>query len=430
MEQPVLLKSVLVQDPQGPWHNQVVDILIQGGMVKDIGTTLSDDNALVLQREGSTVSMGWVDGQAHFREPGEETKEGLLQGLHAASQGGYTAVGVLPSTNPCVDHASAVRNVNAVAAEAHRHGVPSIPLALACLSEGRNGLQLAEMHDLSEAGAAAFTDDAPIEKASMLQRALTYSQMHGKTVADVPLEQHFNAGGMMHEGKVSTEMGLTGIPHEAETLRVTRDLDMLKYAGGRLHLSPITCATSVDLIRQAKQDGLQVTCATTAAHLMYSEEDMKGFNGTLRVRSPFRTSEDREALRHGVLDGTIDAVVSDHRPEDLEHHDVEFMLSPEGIASLPSSFGLALSGLLDTASNASDAIEAVVRAFTEGPRHVLSMEQGHVDAGTPCDLTWFHPGLTHVAHNASKGVNLPPLPDSLKGQVLGVFKEDRHWTAD
>ena len=429
MEQPVLLKSVLVQDPQGPWHNQVVDILIQGGMVKDIGTTLSDDNALVLQREGSTVSMGWVDGQAHFREPGEETKEGLLQGLLAASQGGFTAVGVLPSTIPCVDHASAVRNVNAVAAEAHRHGMPCTPMPLACLSEGRKGEQLAEMHDLSQAGAVAFTDDAPIEKVSMLQRALTYSQVHGKTVTDVPLEQHFNAGGMMHEGKVSTEMGLTGIPPEAETLRVTRDLDVLKYAGGRLHLSPITCATSVEMIRQAKLDGLQVTCATSAAHLMYTDDDMAGFNGTLRVRSPFRTSEDREALRQGVLDGTIDAVVSDHRPEDLEHHDVEFMLSSDGIASLPSAFGLALSGLLDTASNSSDATAAVVRSFTEGPRHVLSLEDGHIDAGTPCDLTWFHPGLKHVPNNASKGVNLPPLHDSLKGRVLGVFKEDRHWTA-
>jgi dihydroorotase len=428
MEHAVLLKSTRVLDPQGPWHNQVVDVLLHAGQIADIAPTLDAPEATLLHAEGSCLSAGWVDGQAHFREPGEETKEGLSQGLKAASQGGFTAVAVLPSTHPCVDHAVAVRNLVATAERANHAGIPTQALPLACITEQAQGKQLAEMHDLSEAGAVAFTDDAPQDRVGVLQRALTYGKVHGKTIVDDPLDRDLNAGGLMHEGVVSTEMGLIGIPSEAETLRVARDLDVLKYAGGRLHLSILTTAAGVELVRQAKQAGLKVTCGTTALHLAYCDEDLRGFVGTLRVRSPFRSKADRDALRQGVLDGTVDVVISDHRPEDLEHHDVEFMLSPEGVASLPSAFALALSGLAEV-SSVEEATAALVRALTSGPRHVLSLENVQVEKGAPCNVTWFHPLQAHVPHNGSRGVNLPPLKDNLHGQVLGVFRESRNWIA-
>ena len=429
MEQAVLLTSVHVVDPHGPWHNQVVDVLIQEGRVVDIGPSINAPDALTLHSEGSMVSTGWVDGQAHFREPGFETKEDMESGLTAASRGGFTQVAVLPSTSPCVDHASAVRNTLALSDRAQRLGVPAEALPLACLSEGGLGAQLSEMHDMSEAGAVAFTDDTPLDRVSLLQRALTYSQVHGKVVIDVPLDRDMNPGGLMHEGIVSTQMGLIGIPHEAETLRVSRDLDVLKYTGGRLNLTSLTCAQSVDMVREAKRAGLQVTCSTTAAHLMFCDEDLSGFEGTLRVTSPFRSADDRDALREGVLDGTIDAVVSDHRPEDLEHHDVEFMLSPEGIATLPSAFSMALSGLKASATSPQAAVEALIRALTEGPRLILSLPQATLDSGQSCNLTWFHPAEPHRPQEGSKGVNVPPIKEGQIGQVLGVFKADRHWTA-
>ena len=375
------------------------------------------------------VSPGWIDGQAHFREPGLETKEGMNSGLDAASRGGFTHVAVLPSTSPCVDHASAVRNTLALGTQAQDAGIPAEALALACLSEGGQGVQLAEMHDMSEAGAVAFTDDTPLDRVSLLQRALTYSKVHGKVVVDVPLDRDMNAGGLMHEGVYSTQMGLIGIPHEAETLRVSRDLDVLKYAGGRLHLATLTCADSVAMVREAKREGLQVTCGTTAAHLMFCDEDLAGFVGTLRVPSPFRAQSDRDALREGVLDGTIDMVVSDHRPEDLEHHDVEFMLSPDGMATLPSAFSLALSGLKESTSDSKAAVEALVSAMTQGPRNVLSLAPSHLEADQKCDLTWFHPDMAHRSHGGTKGVNLPPLKEGQTGQVLGVFHANRSWTA-
>ena len=230
---------------------------------------------------------------------GKRPKKSMEHGLRAATQGGYTSVAVLPSTTPRVDHASAVRNVLALARRAYDKGVPTEALPMACLSEHGRGEQLAEMHDMSEAGAVAFSDDASIDRVSLLQRALTYSNVHGKAVVDLPLDRDMNPGGLMHEGVTSTEMGLTGIPAEAETMRVQRDLDLAKYTEGRLHLSVVTAAESVALIRNAKRSGLKVTCGTTAAHLAFCDEDLAGFEGTLRVPMPFRSKEDREALRQG-----------------------------------------------------------------------------------------------------------------------------------
>jgi len=427
MEHLFLLKSVQVIDPDGPWHEQVVDVLLDHGRIAEIGETIRHSEAKELYKPGSCLSRGWIDGQVHFREPGDETKEGILQGLQAAAQGGFTSVAILPSTRPCVDHSSAVRNVLSLADRAHSEGVPTVALPLACVTEQAQGKQLSEMHDLSMAGAVGFTDDVPLDHVGALQRALTYGEMHGKVIIDVPYDRELNAGGIMHEGIVSTEMGVLGIPSEAESIRIARNLNVLNYAGGRLHLSVLTTSEGVELVRQAKKEGLQITCGTTALHLMYTDNDLKDFNGSLRVSSPFRSSEDRDALREGVLDGTIDIVVSDHRPEDLEHHDVEFMLSPEGVASLPSAFALALQGLTEHTNDMQQACNAVIRAFTSGPAKVLSTHSEAIEQGACIDVTWFHPKQPHVPNHATKGVNIPPLPSNLSGVVLGVFRDDRAW---
>ena len=245
---------------------------------------------------------------------------------------------------------------------------------------------------------------------------------------DLPLETDLNHGGVMHEGLVSTEMGLLGIPVEAEVLRVSRDLEVLRHAGGQLHFSIVTAAQSLDLIREAKAEGLSVTCGTTAGHLVYTDEDLRGFQGTLKVRAPFRAASDRKALRQGVLDGTIDMVVSDHRPEDLEHHDLEFVLSPNGMAGLSSAFALTLHGLgQDTAHNKAHA--AAVRAWSSGPREVLGLAHATIEAGSPADLTWYAPEAAHHVQVPTKAANTPPLPQGLKCAVRGVVHGTKHWVA-
>ena len=429
MEQAFLLKSVHVHDPEGPWHERVVDLRIENGRIEDIGTHLDPGNARVLHMDGSHVSAAWVDAQVHFRDPGLETKEGLTSGLRAAAAGGFGAVGILPSTHPCMDNTAAVTSLLAKATRAHADGIPTRALPLAHISEGGHGHQITEMHDLHTAGSVAFTDDAPLNRVGLLQRALTYSEVHGKAVMDLPLDDDLNAGGVMHEGPTSTAMGVTGIPAEAESLRVSRDLDILRYAGGHLHFSVISSADSVQLVREAKRAGLRVTCGTTALHLAFCDEDLQGFVGTLRVTPPLRSGADRAALREAVLDGTVDVVTSDHRPEDLETHDVEFMLSPDGVAGLPSAFALALSGLTAHNGNSDAALRALLRAFTSGGHKVLSQTSGGVTKGSVANLTWFHPKAAHVPHIHTRGVNLPPLPADALGQVLGVFVEDRAWVA-
>ena len=290
MEQALLLKQLEVLDPSSPWHGQVVDILVNQGQIAEIAPNLEASSAKVLEGQGAVVSQGWVDGQVHFREPGEETKEGLAHGLQVAAAAGMTQVALLPSTHPPVDHAMAVESLLAKGAKAQASGCPTEVLPMGCVTEQGQGQQLAEMSDMAHHGAVAFTDDAPMDRVGALQRALTYSRAHGKTVMDLPLETDLNHGGVMHEGLVSTEMGLLGIPVEAEVLRVSRDLEVLRHAGGQLHFSIVTAAQSLDLIREAKAEGLSVTCGTTAGHLVYIDEDLRGFQGTLKVRAPFRAA--------------------------------------------------------------------------------------------------------------------------------------------
>lgn len=432
MEQALLLTSVHILDPRSPWHNRVTDVLLMNGSIAAMGDDAESslpEQGSRLDGSGSVLSPGWVDLQVHFREPGEETKEGMLRGLQAAAAGGMTAVGILPSTHPCVDHAGAVAGILASAERAHQAGIPTQALPLAHVSEGGRGQQISEMHDMHEAGAVGFTDDRALDRVGLLQRALTYSLVHGKAVMDVPLDHDLNAGGVMHEGAVSTAMGLTGSPTEAETIRIARDLDILRYAGGHLHFSVVTTAEGVELIRQAKHEGLQVTCATTAMHLAYHDEDLLGFVGTLRMMPPLRSAKDRTALRQGILDGTIDAITSDHRPEDLEHHDVEFMLSPDGVASLPSAFALSWKGMREICPDETEALLATLRAWTSGPSSILGLHPLPLDVGAPANLTWFDPHAIHQPHVHTRGMNLPPLPENTLGQVLGTFRDRRTWLA-
>jgi dihydroorotase len=428
MEQALLLKQFRVLDPSSPWHDQVVDILVDQGRIDEIAPSLQVPAAQVLESNGGVVSQGWVDGQVHFREPGEETKEGLAHGLKVAAAAGMTQVALLPSTHPPVDHAMAVESLLAKGSKAQASGCPTVVLPMGCVTEQGQGQQLSEMSDMAQHGAVAFTDDVPMDRVSALQRALTYSKAHGKTVMDLPLESDLNHGGVMHEGLVSTEMGLLGIPVEAEVLRVSRNLEVLRHAGGRLHFSIVTAAQSVDLIREAKAQGLAVTCGTTAGHLVYTEEDLRGFHGTLKVLAPFRTASDRRALRKSVLDGTIDMVVSDHRPEDMEHHDVEFVLSPNGMACLSSAFALTLHGLRQETTQ-TEAHDAAVRAWSAGPREVLGLAPAPITVGGKADLTWHAPEASHHVEVPTKAANTPPLPEGLKCTVRGVIHGTKHWLA-
>lgn len=421
MENSILLKSVRIADPNSASHGKTLDVLVENGLITAMKKSIeAPSGTVVWSATGAVVSPGWMDMQADFKDPGEEQKEGLSNGTLAALHGGMAHVVLNTGQTPAPDSKAAITYLQNQTAN-------SICLVhpLACLSKERNGKQLAELYDLAEAGAVGYSDDGAVEKTELLRRGLEYAADAKGPVIVLPIDTGLNARSMMHEGAISTQMGVQGNPSESELMRIQRDLEVLRYAGGKLHFSVISTAKGVNMIRAAKQEGLAVTCATSAHHLYFEDRDLQYFDGTLRTCPPFRASTDRRELLNGILDGTIDALVSDHRPEDLESHDVEFALAPNGLTGVESTFAVALAALSEMAS-AEEAEAAVIRALTLGPRSVFGWETPKLEVGTIADLTWFQPNAPWTCSSVSLGANVPSYSNAqekpaLTGNPCGVI---------
>ena len=420
MENHILIKDARVIDLGGSFNGKKVSIRIQNGIITEIGKDLKPKKAKVWAEENLCVSPGWMDGQAHFRDPGEELKEGLLRGLDAASAGGFTDVVILPSTNPVIDNKASVAYLISRSIEG---GAVTSALPLGCISEQRKGGQLAEMLDMVEAGAIGFSDDKPVERAGLIQMALEYLRPSGNVLVIQPMEKDINPGASMHEGAMSTALGLKGSPTEAETMRLKRDINILEYTGGRLHIPVISSADSVKLIKEAKKKGLAVTASTTPHHLMFTDEEIACFDGTFRVEPPLRGKADRKALRSALADGTIDGVCSDHRPENPENNDVEFVLSPNGIAGISSTFPALL-----TACEKAD-ITRVIDAISNANRRIFNIPEVHIAEGAEAKITLFNPKGNHNCPGVSAGVNNPwKERDDLQGVVYGIVNGKKSYS--
>lgn len=420
MENHILIKDARVIDLGGSFNGKKVSIRIQDGIITEIGKDLKQKKAKVWAEENLCVSPGWMDGQAHFRDPGEELKEGLRRGLDAASAGGFTDVAILPSTNPAIDNKASVAYLISKSIEG---GAATSALPLGCISEHRKGAQLAEMLDMAEAGAIGFSDDKPVERAGLIQMALEYLRPSGDVLVIQPMEKDINPGATMHEGAMSTALGLKGSPAEAETMRLRRDINILEYTGGRLHIPVISSADSVKLIKEAKKKGLAITASTTPHHLMYTDEEIACFDGTFRVEPPLRAKADRKALRTALADGTIDGVCSDHRPENSENNDVEFVLSPNGIAGISSSFPALL-----TACEKAD-ITRVIDAISNANRRIFNIPEVHITEGAEAKITLFNPKGNHNCPGVSAGVNNPWKDrDDLQGVVYGIVNGKKSYS--
>lgn len=420
MENHILIKDARVIDLGGSFNGKKVSIRIQNGIISEIGKDLKPKKAKVWAEENLCVSPGWMDGQAHFRDPGEELKEGLLRGLDAASAGGFTDVVILPSTNPVIDNKASVAYLISRSIEG---GAVTSALPLGCISEQRKGGQLAEMLDMVEAGAIGFSDDKPVERAGLIQMALEYLRPSGNVLVIQPMEKDINPGASMHEGAMSTALGLKGSPTEAETMRLKRDINILEYTGGRLHIPVISSADSVKLIKEAKKKGIAITASTTPHHLMFTDEEIACFDGTFRVEPPLRDKADRKALRAALADGTIDGVCSDHRPENPENNDVEFVLSPNGIAGISSTFPALL-----TACEKAD-ITRVIDAISNANRRIFNIPEVHIVEGAEAKITLFNPKGNHNCPGISAGVNNPwKERDDLQGVVYGIINGKKSYS--
>lgn len=410
----VLLRQVTVLDPGGPLNNETVDLRITDGRLVKAGARLPKGDAQVVAVEGLHASPGWVDLRAHFRDPGEEYKEGLRNGLDAAAAGGFTAVAVLPSTHPAVDQGASVEYL---LRKGRGHTVRVLPLG--ALTKGNKGEQLAEMYDMQQAGAVAFTDDLhPARNSRLMMLALQYAQNFDGRVMAMAQDADLALMGQMHEGVMSTRLGLRGIPAMAEPIRLARDLRLLEYTGGRLHVDVVSTAEGVELLRQAKARKLRVTASVAAHHLMLDDGVLRGFDSNYKVMPPLRSPEHIEALREGVKDGTIDAVVSDHRPEDTEHKKLEFGLAAFGIIGLETSYAVA-----NTVLQGRMPVRKVVERFCQGPRAALGLPIPHLVEGEPLEATFFNPGhqwMFGEADIVSRSRNTPFIGHRLTGKALGI----------
>lgn len=416
----VTLRQVKVVDPGGPHHDSEIDILIRDGRIARVGQRLAK-GPQELRLPGAHVSTGWVDLRADFRDPGEEWKQGVTNGLDAAAAGGYTAVCVLPGTSPTADSRTGIEYLLRQAAG---HAVRLLPLG--AVTKGLQGKQLAELHDMRRAGAVAFTDDtAPVRNSRLMLLALQYAAHLPDNAAPLmcfPGDPDLTAHGVMHEGKQSALLGLRGLPAMAESMQLARDIALAEYTGGRLHAATVSTAAAVDLIRRAKERKLRVTASVAAHHLLLDDSRLQSFDSLYKVLPPLRDASHIAALIEGVKDGTIDAIVSDHRPQDAERKTVEFGAAAHGIIGLETAFAVART------AGRSISLRRLIQRFTAGPRAVLGLTDANVQEGAAADLTLFDPNADWTVGHAdivSRSKNTPFIGQRLTGRPIGIVGQGR-----
>ncbi|MBO8141657.1 MAG: dihydroorotase [Firmicutes bacterium] len=415
-----LLKGGRVIDPSRD-VDAVLDVLVEGDRIAAIGPDLAGP-AQELDCRGKLVVPGLVDLRAHLGEPGREEAETVASATRAAAAGGFTALGARTATDPTIDDPALVAFVQ----DRARRSAAVRVYPLAALTKGRAGIELTEMGALRDAGAAAFSDDdRPVTNAGVLRRAMEYASMF-----DVPIMVHCEdpdlAGeGVMHEGFHSTIHGLRGIPGAAEEVLVARDLILAELTGARVHISHVTTARSVALIREAKRRGIRVTADVTPHHLILTDEDVQPDDARWKIRPPLRPWSDVEALREGLRDGTIDCIATDHMPHPPAGTELEFDQAPWGIIGLETALPIVLDRLVGTGAL---SLKAAVRAMSTNPARLLGAPGGTLELGAPADIAVIDPEAERVydpAEGYSRSRNTPFAGWALRGWPVATMVAGR-----
>ena len=389
-----------------------LDVLIEDSIITAVGKNLPAEDAETIDVNGKLVCPGLIDMHVHLREPGYEAKETIATGTAAAARGGFTAVACMPNTDPVNDNAAVVRFIyDRAAAE----GVVKV-YPIAAVTKGSKGKELTEMADLKSAGAVAVSDDGlPVSDAGVMRRAMQYAGMLGLPVIPHCEDKSLAAGGVMHEGCVSTELGLPGIPAAAEEVMVARDIILAENTGCQLHIAHISTARSVDMVRRAKKRGVKVTCEVTPHHFTLTDRAVIGYHTATKVNPPLRTDADVAAIKEGLADGTIDVIATDHAPHTAEEKAVEYQYAPFGLVGLETAVGLVFTELV--ATGILTAAQAVAK-MSINPAKILSLQGGMLTVGAPADITVIDTELTEKvdpAQFAGKAKNTPFAGKTLKG---------------
>ncbi|PHQ55458.1 MAG: dihydroorotase [Lutibacter sp.] len=412
----LLLKSATIIDSSSPFHLQKKDILIENSKIKKIANSIKNNGAVKeIKLTNLHISQGWFDSSVCFGEPGFEERETIENGLYTASKSGFTAVAVNPNTYPVADNKSAIEFIKN---KVQNSATAIYPIGN--LTKGAESNDIAELFDMQNSGAIAFGDyNKPLSNANLLKISLQYAQNFDGMIISFPQDNSIAGKGLVNEEINSTKLGINGIPALAEEMQIARDLFILEYTGGKLHIPTISTVKSVKLIKEAKKKGLNVSCSVAAHHLILTDDELTKFDSNTKVLPPLRTLKDTRALINGVTEGVIDIITSDHNPIDIEHKKVEYENAIFGTIGLESLFG-ALNKVVGT--------ETLISCLTTKPRSRFKIQNLSINEGEKVDLTLFNPDFEYEFTNAnilSNSKNSVFLNKKMNGQVYGIISNNK-----
>ncbi|MEL6255483.1 MAG: dihydroorotase [Bacteroidota bacterium] len=422
-----LLQQVRLLAPGSKFHKKKVDILIESGKIKEIGKSIQLKNSRGVEHlaeKGAYVSPGWFDMQVHLSDPGFEYKETFDELNKAAIRGGFTGLLCYPNTYPVVDNSQILRSLiqqtEDFAVDFHFTGA---------LSHGVHGKDLAEVFEMHHAGALAFTDGShPVQDSGLLLRAMQYTRSFSGLIIDCPMDMSLNGSGQMHEGPISTQLGMKGIPTLSETIALSRQLQLLDYSPSRFHVQPLSTPEAANILGSAKRKHKGLSVGTAIQYLCMSDEELLSFDPNYKLFPPLRSKKDVKALQKALKKGIIDVLTSAHQAQGMEEKNLQFEQAEPGMLSLQSFFSLANEHLIQ--SELID-LEKWVELVSLKPRQILNIPFPQVEEGEEANLTIFHPKKEwefNKSHIPSRAKNSPLIGRKMKGQVLGVLKGSSYFS--
>ena len=414
----LLIKNARVIDPGSPFNSQSADIFIEDGLIKKIGKSLSVKTDKEISADGLCVSPGWVDMFANFADPGYEYKESIESGCKAAASGGFTDVLVIPNTKPVIDTKSQVEYIvqKAKASPVSVHPIGAV-------TRNAEGTELAEMYDMRTSGAAAFGDGINcIQSSGLLVKALQYVKAFNGIIIQLPDDKSINPHGLMHEGIISTQIGLPGKPAMAEELIVARDIKLARYAESKLHFTGVSSRKSLEYINRGKKGGIHVSCSVTPYHLYFTDEDLKAYDSNLKVNPPLRGTEDREAIKKAIEEGTVDCIATHHMPHEADSKETEFEYAKNGMSGLETAYAVLKTSMPQLGE------DKLIQLLSTTPRKLLGIKNATIQENEKACLTLFCPAdkWTYEKNNIqSRSKNSPFIGKMLTGKVIGIINKDQ-----